>query len=193
VRWLASALPFSGKQQSASKLAHSKVKLPSPLAPTFELRPMQTTGLTGAQAFGRLCRVNPISAVAISAAVALNAFAAEKPHTVNKDWEDSCGGSNIQVTSVQGQIVRVDAEAEHFADGRQWRCHFKDGKIVSALYRHFKVVRKAVGDAGGFTTEHVDEQMEVFHFPDSEIKGLDPERAKDLKAMLSIAMAKEKK
>ncbi len=129
----------------------------------------------------------------ITATLTLGAFAAEKPVTVSKEWEQACGGSNIQVTSVQGKIVMVDAEAEHFADGRQWVCHFKDGKIVSALYRHFKVVRKAVGNAGQFTTEQVDDQLEVFHFPNHQIKGLDPARAKDLKDMLVSAAAKEKR
>lgn len=125
--------------------------------------------------------------------LSLSAMAAEKPVTVNKDWEDSCGGSNIEVTTVQGKIVKVDAEAEHFADGRQWLCLFKDGKVVSALYRHFKVVRRAVGDAGQFTAEQVDDQIEVFHFPRHKIAGLDPSRAKDLKEVLTIAANKERK
>jgi hypothetical protein len=90
---------------------------------------------------------------------------AEKPKTEDKHWEDACGGSNIAVTSVAGNIVSIDAFAEHFAEGRQWVCHFKDGKIISALYRHFKVTRKSAGDAGEFTTELDEDKVEVFHFP----------------------------
>ena len=124
-------------------------------------------------------------ALAVSA---LAAFA-ESPKTENKGWEKACGGSNITVTSVAGKIVTVDAFVEHFAEGRQWQCHFKDGKIISAVYRHFTVTRKAAGDAGEFTTELNEDRAEVFHFPNHDLSKLEPELRKDLTEV--IAMAKK--
>ena len=115
------------------------------------------------------------------------ASVAEKPKTENKAWEKACGGSNIAVTKVGGKIVTIDAFVEHFAEGRQWQCHFKDGKIVSAVYRHFTVTRKSAGDAGEFTTVLTENQVEVFHFPDHQISGLDPQKKKDLLKILGIA------
>ena len=114
----------------------------------------------------------------------------QPPTTEDKDWEQACGGSNIQVTRVSGKIVLIDALAEHFAEGRQWVCHYKNGQIVSAMYRHYIVSRKAAGDAGQFTTELKDDKVEVFHFPNHEIKGLDPALDKDLKEVISIATSK---
>ena len=115
-----------------------------------------------------------------------------KPTTEDKDWEQACGGSNIRVTKVAAKIVLIDAIAEHFAEGRQWVCHLKDGKIVSAMYRHFIVTRKGVGDAGQFTTVLNDDRIEVFHFPDHEVRGLPCALEGDLKEVLSIATSKGK-
>ncbi len=112
---------------------------------------------------------------------------ADKPKTENKDWEQACGGSNIAVTSVAGKIVTIDAVAEHFAEGRQWQCHFKDGEIISAVYRHFTVTRKAADDAGQFTTESKEDRVEVFHLPDHDLSKLDPELRKDLAEVIAIA------
>ncbi|HUF61213.1 MAG TPA: hypothetical protein VMN36_03990 [Verrucomicrobiales bacterium] len=125
----------------------------------------------------------------ILTASVLAAFA-EKPTTENKDWEKACGGSNIAVTSIAGNIVSIDAFVEHFTEGRQWQCHFKDGKIVSALYRHFTVTRKAAGDAGEFMTELDEDRVEVFHFPDHEISEMDPALEKDLLEVIAIATNK---
>ncbi len=115
---------------------------------------------------------------------------AEKPKTENKDWEDACGGSNISVTSIAGKIVTIDASVEHFAEGRQWQCHFKDGKIVSAVYRHFTVTRKAAGDAGEFTTELNEDRVQAFHFPEHDLSMLAPELRKDLAQVIAIAKGK---
>lgn len=112
---------------------------------------------------------------------------AEKPKTENRTWEEACGGSNIAVTSVAGNIVSIDASVEHFAEGRQWVCHFKDGKIISALYRHFKVVRKFTGDGGQFTTVLDEDQAEVFHFPDHDLSKMEPVLKKDLSEVIAIA------
>ena len=112
---------------------------------------------------------------------------ADKPKTENKEWEQACGGSNIAVTSVSGKIVTIDAVAEHFAEGRQWQCHFKDGEIITAVYRHFTVKRKPAGDAGEFITESQEDRVEVFHLPDHDLSKLDPELRKDLTELIAIA------
>jgi hypothetical protein len=121
--------------------------------------------------------------LAVSALVAF----AEAPTTENKEWEKACGGSNIAVTSVAGKIVTIDAFVEHFAEGRQWQCHFKDGKIISAVFRHFTVTRKAAGDAGEFTTELNEDRVEVFHFPDHDHSKLEAGLRKDLSEVIAIA------
>lgn len=121
----------------------------------------------------------------------LTAFA-EKPVTVNKEWGDACGGSNIAVTSVAGRIVSIDAVMENFAEGRQWQCHFKDGKIVTALYRHFIVTRKAEGDAGEFSTELNEDKVELFYFPDHQISEMDAALKKELLEVIAIATQKGK-
>ncbi|MBB5035787.1 hypothetical protein [Prosthecobacter dejongeii] len=112
---------------------------------------------------------------------------AEKPQTENRDWEQACGGSNIAVTSVAGKIVCIDAFVEHFAEGRQWVCHFKGGEIISALFRHFKVIRKSAGEAGEFTTELDEDRTEVFHFPDHDLSKMDPDLKKDLLEVIAKA------
>jgi len=61
---------------------------------------------------------------------------AGEPKDTNIDWENACNGSNIRITRVDGKIVSIDAFVEHHFEGRQWQCHYTDGKIVSALYRH---------------------------------------------------------
>jgi hypothetical protein len=123
----------------------------------------------------------------LTVAVSVLAAFSENPKTENKDWEKACGGSNIAVTSVAGKIVTVDAYVEHFAEGRQWQCHFKNGEIISAVYRHFTVARKSAGDAGEFTTELNEDRVEVFHFPDHVLSKLEPELRKDLSEVIAIA------
>lgn len=103
------------------------------------------------------------------------------------DWEKACGGSNIAVTSVSGKIVSIDAFVEHFAEGRQWACHFKDGEIISAVYRHFTLTRKSAGDAGEFTTELTEDRAEAFHFPDHALDKMEPALKKDLSEIIAIA------
>lgn len=120
-------------------------------------------------------------------AVGASAAFAEAPKTENKDWEKACGGSNIAVTSVAGKILTIHAFVEHFAEGRQWQCHFKDGKIISAVFRRFIVTRKAAGDVGEFTTELDEDRVEVFHFPDHDLAKLDEGLRKDLSEVIAIA------
>ena len=122
---------------------------------------------------------------------ALVAFA-EKPTTENKEWGNACGGSNIAVTSVAGRIVSIDAVMENFSEGRQWQCHFKDGKIVTALYRHYMVTRKAEGDAGEFSTQLDEDKVELFYFSDHQISVTDPALKKDLLEVVAIATRKDK-
>lgn len=123
----------------------------------------------------------------LALAVSASAAFAEAPKTENMEWEKACGGSNIAVTSVAGKIVAIDAFVEHFAEGRGWQCHFKDGKIISAVFRHFTVTRKAAGDAGEFTTELDEDRVEVFHFPDHDLSKLEPGLRKDLSEVITIA------
>jgi len=115
---------------------------------------------------------------------------AEAPLTEEKDWEQACGGSNIVVTSVAGKLVTIDAFVEHYAEGRQWQCHFKDGQIISAVYRHFTVTRKIVGDGGEFTTESKEDRVEVFHFPEHDLSKLEAGLRKDLSEVIAIAKNK---
>lgn len=112
---------------------------------------------------------------------------AESPKTENKDWEEACGGSNIAVTSVGGRILTIDAFVEHSAEGRHWQCHFSEGGIVSAVFRHFTVTRKAAGDAGEVTNELKEDRVEVFHFTDHDLSKLEAELRKDLSEIIAIA------
>lgn len=112
----------------------------------------------------------------------------EAPRTENLPWEDSCGGSNIAVTTLGGQIVSIDAEAEHFAEGRRWQCHFVNGGIVSARYSHTKLTRH-LDEQGSFTIEAHEDQARTFHFPNHRIEGIEPGLKKDLLEVLHIAGA----
>ena len=117
---------------------------------------------------------------------------AEKPITEDKEWGNACGGSNIAVTSVAGRMVSIDAVMENFAQGRQWQCHFKDGKIVTALYRHYMVTRKSEGDGGKFSTELKEDKVELFYFPDHQIVIKDIDLKNELLEVLAIATQKSK-
>lgn len=113
---------------------------------------------------------------------------AEPPKTENKDWEKACGGSNIAVTSVAGKILAIEAFVEHAAEARQWQCHFKDGKIVSAVYRHFLVTRQATEGSTAFRTELHEDRAEAFHLPDHDLSQVAPELQRDLAEVMAIAM-----
>jgi hypothetical protein len=117
------------------------------------------------------------------------AYAGE-PKVMNVDWEQACGGSNIRVTRVDGRVVAIDAFAEHFYEARQWQCHYQGGQIVSALYRHSKVTRKAAGDAGEFTTELHDDVVATYHFPHHKLIGLPPDLLEDLRTVITKANEK---
>jgi hypothetical protein len=110
---------------------------------------------------------------------------AGEPKVTDLDWEQACGGSNIRVTRVDGRIVSIEAFAEHFYEARQWQCHYTDGQIVSALYRHSKVTRKAVGDAGEFTTELHDDLVVTYHFPKHELAGMPSDLLEDLRTVIA--------
>ena len=114
-------------------------------------------------------------------------IAGEKPVTKDVAWEQACGGSNISVTRVKNSIVLIDAYVEHFSEGRQWLCHYKDGKIISAVYKHFSVKRVFGEGERGFTIETEEDVVKVFHFPDHEIKGMKDDMLKDLKEVISLA------
>jgi hypothetical protein len=113
------------------------------------------------------------------------------PTIIDVDWENACGGSNIRVTRVDGRIVSINAEVEHYWEGRQWVCHFVDGKIVSALYRHFTVTRKAAPEReAAFTTEQHDDLIKAFHFPDHKLTGMENTLMEDLQDVIAKATAK---
>ena len=117
------------------------------------------------------------------------AFAGQ-PKVTDVDWENACGGSNIRVTRVDGHIVVIDAEVEHYSEGREWVCHFLNGQIISALYRHFTVKRKmAEGGEGAFTTEQHDDLIKAFHFPDHKLTGMEKELIEDLRDVIARANA----
>lgn len=119
----------------------------------------------------------------------VDAFAG-KPIVIDVEWEPACGGSNIRVTRVDRQIVAIEAEIEGSTQGWQWNCHFKDGEIISALYRHFTVKRKiAEGKDGAFTTEQHVDKVQTFHFPDHKLSGMDKALLKDLQKVIAKAKA----
>jgi hypothetical protein len=129
-----------------------------------------------------------LTLIGLSVIAGAMATLAEPPKTENKDWEKACGGSNIAVTSVAGKIIAIEAFVEHSTEARQWQCHFKDGKIVSAVYRHFIVTRQATADAAAFRTELHADRAEAFHFPDHDLSHLAPELKRDLTKVMAIAM-----
>ena len=130
--------------------------------------------------------------IGLSLIASVSVAFAEKPKTVYKDWEKACNASHIAVTSVAGKIVAIDAMVEHFAEGRQWQCHFKEGKIISAVYRHFTITRKPSDDDGEFTTELNEDRVEVFHFPDHDMSKMEAKLKKDLSEVIAIANSPEK-
>ncbi len=111
------------------------------------------------------------------------------PQVTDLDWEQACEGSHIRVTRVDGRIVALEAFAEHYHEARQWQCHFERGNIISALYRHSTVERKAAsGDANGsFTTELHDDVGATYHFPDHKLTGVPAALLEDLRSILSKA------
>ena len=113
-----------------------------------------------------------------------------EPKVTDVEWEQACGGSNIRVTRVDQRIIAIEASVEHYYEARQWQCHFTDGKITSALYRHSKVTRKTAGDAGEFTTELHDDVVVTYHFPDHKLTGMPRDLLEDLQTV--IAKANEK-
>ena len=123
----------------------------------------------------------------LTSALSALAALADAPKTEHKEWEQACGGSTIAVTRVAGEIITVDAYAEHFAEGKQWQCHFKDGEIISAMYRHYTVTRKPAGDDGEFATELNDDRVEVFHLPDHDLSKMEAGLRKELSEIIKIA------
>ena len=130
---------------------------------------------------------SPFWIFVVAAGLSGSILCADEPRTTDLEWEQACGGSNICVTQVDRRIVAIEAFAEHFHEARQWQCHYKDGKIVSALYRHSKVTRKKAGDAGEFTTELNDDVVAVYHFPDHKITGMPPHLLEDLRTVITKA------
>jgi hypothetical protein len=56
--------------------------------------------------------------------------------TSDLEWEAACGGSNIEVTRVDGIVTLIEAFAEHSTASRTWTCHHVGEKMVSASSRH---------------------------------------------------------
>jgi hypothetical protein len=133
----------------------------------------------------RLFRCVSLAAITLAYA-GLPALAGE-PKITEVDWENACGGSNIRVTRVDGAIVAIDASVEHYYEARQWECHFVRGQIISALYRHSKVKRKATAQEDAFTTELQDDLVTTFQFPNHKLTGMPQELLEDLQAVLAKA------
>jgi hypothetical protein len=124
---------------------------------------------------------------ALAVGLHANIACASELKIINIPWEQACGDSNIRVTRVNGRITAIEAFSEHFHEARQWQCHFKDGKIVSALYRHSIVTRKAAGDAGEFTTEWQDDVVSTYHFSNHTVTNMPTELLKDLQSVIAKA------
>jgi hypothetical protein len=100
------------------------------------------------------------------------------------DWESACGGSAIEVTSKDGQILIIEAFAEHFAESREWVCIFKDGVLSSACYRHHTLKRKQKGDSGEIEIERILDRVETFAAEGGTLKNLPTNLQSDLDDLL---------
>lgn len=117
-------------------------------------------------------------------------MAGDKPEIESKEWEEACGGSNIQVTRIEGKLVLIEAYAEHYSEAREWVCLFQDGKVLSAIYKHSVVNRVAGGKEGEYTTKTTADRVKVFHFPNHQLEGMNPALLKDLQAVITMASSK---
>lgn len=88
------------------------------------------------------------------------------------------------------EMILIEADVEHFSQGRQWVCLFQDGNIISAVYKHFLVKRVAGDKEGEFATKSTEDQVKIFYFPNHQLEGMDPVLLKDLKAVIMIASSK---
>jgi hypothetical protein len=121
-------------------------------------------------------------------ALTLAATAAE-PEVIDVDWEPACGGSNIRITTVAGRMQLVEAFAEHHAEAREWICAFKDGVLLSATFRHYKISRDATAETGEFNTTMTLEKITVFAVVDGALDKMEPSLRTDLDEVLDKAKA----
>jgi len=112
----------------------------------------------------------------------LSASAAEPVVTVSGvEWyEQSCGGSNIRVTRVDGKIVAVDAYAERSFDRKEWQCHYVDGRVNSVLYTHYKLNRKWAEEGGPYAQKFQCDRVLVFPIKDHKLDNVPKELRDDL-------------
>ena len=102
------------------------------------------------------------------------------------DANDSAATSFIRVTSIDGEIASIYAHSDNVAKGKSWNCHFKKGRIVSAVFRRYRLILIPTGE-GTFRGEPDYDRIEVFHFPEHELIGLEPTLKNELSRIIAIA------
>ena len=127
----------------------------------------------------------------LTAVFSATLLAGDKPEIENKEWEEACGGSNIQVTRVAGKLVLIEAYVEHYSEAREWMCLYQDGHILSAIYKHSLIKRIAGSKEGEYTTKTNEDQVKVFHFPNHQLEGMNSSLLKDLQEVITIANSKK--
>jgi hypothetical protein len=118
-------------------------------------------------------------------AIAITASGAE-PKVTDLDWEPACGGSHIRVTTVDNKIALIEANAQHFAEAREWICAFSGGVLISATFRSYKVGRSAETEKGEFAITTTLEKAAVFAAKDGVPQKMDAALKKDLDSVLAI-------
>lgn len=127
--------------------------------------------------------------------VVASSLRAADPVVIRLDWEPACGGSAITVTSVDGVVVTIEAFAEHSRDSREWLCTFSSGKLLSVIYRHYRVEREASSPDkdGGFETRLVLDECKVFRpAANGELPGAEEKLNQDFAEMLALALGGKK-
>ncbi|GAA5495152.1 hypothetical protein Rhal01_01324 [Rubritalea halochordaticola] len=105
----------------------------------------------------------------------------------------ACGGSNIAVTRQAHHILFIEAFAEHFSESREWISHFTKGKLTSATYRTYKVIRTESEDPERDPLVDIELKLKstsTFHLPDHKLDKLPDELRGDLLEILKIAGSK---
>ena len=102
------------------------------------------------------------------------------------DADVSTATSSIQVISIDGKIASIHAYSDNVAKGKNWNCHFMNGRIVSAVFRHYCIALIPTG-GGTFRGERGYDRIEVFHFPKNELTKMEPTLKAELSRIIAIA------
>ncbi|MFT4548875.1 MAG: hypothetical protein ACI9MB_002843 [Verrucomicrobiales bacterium] len=124
--------------------------------------------------------------VALTLLAACSLAAAEEYKEEDTEWENEPEGSTIRVTSFAGKVAAIFAYSNGKVEGKSWDCHFKDGEIISAIYRHYRMTTKSIGEGRVIPKPKYD-RLEVFHFPDHQLTGLDVGLKKELTQIIANA------